>query len=148
MLESSLMVKENLQRFIEAQNELIYETAVAELKAGRKQTHWMWFIFPQLIGLGQSDMSKYYGIQSLLEAEEYWNHPLLGTRLRECISIVNSLDKSAEAIFGEIDAQKFRSCLTLFLQINPIDDKSSLQKALQRFYGGQMDSMTLVLLAS
>lgn len=138
----------DLKRFIDAQDGQTYIRIIKEITLGEKQTHWMWFIFPQLIGLGQSDMSKYYGIHSLLEAEEYWNHPLLGARLRECISIVNSLDKSAEAIFGEIDAQKFRSCLTLFLQINPIDDKSSLQKALQRFYGGQMDPMTLVLLAS
>lgn len=146
MVKANLMVEDKLRRFINAQEGLIYMAVKEELSNGKKQTHWMWFIFPQLNGLGNSSIAKYYGIESLAEARAYWDHPLLGARLKECISIVNGLSSSAEDIFGSIDAQKFRSCLTLFLQINTISDKSLLQKALNHFYGGQLDQKTLTLL--
>lgn len=139
-------IDKKLQRFIDAQDEMTYKRALEELLSGKKKTHWMWFIFPQITGLGQSELAKYFGIESLQEAEEYWNHPLLGARLRECISIVNNLNVPAEKIFGEVDAQKFCSCITLFLQIDSDIDKSQLGEALHQFYGGQLDQKTLTLL--
>lgn len=146
MTKINLMFEKKQQRFIEAQGSLTYKTVKEELSSGKKQTHWMWFIFPQLIGLGRSQLAKYYGIESLLEAQAYWDHPLLGTRLRECISIVSNLSCGAEEIFGEIDAIKFQSCLTLFLQINASNNESLLQATLDHFYHGKLDQRTLDLL--
>ena len=146
MNKINLMFEKKQQRFIEAQGSLTYKTVKEELSSGKKQTHWMWFIFPQLIGLGRSQLAKYYGIESLLEAQAYWDHPLLGTKLRECISIVNDLSFGAEEIFGEIDAIKFQSCLTLFLQINANNNESLLQATLDHFYYGKLDQRTLDLL--
>src|SRR5437879_6461964 len=104
----------NLQRFVDAQQE-VYAGVVSELKQGRKYGHWIWFIFPQLKGLGYSANSEFFGIASLREARAYLQHPVLGVRLGECTQLVNAVEgRSAKDIFGEIDAMKFRSCMTLF----------------------------------
>src|SRR6185369_14652975 len=110
----------NLQRFVEAQ-EGIFDTALAELKAGRKRSHWMWFIFPQLAELGRSQTAKFYGIVSLEEARAFLEHPLLGDRLRQIIEAVLpwATQRTAEEIFGPVDTLKFRSSLTLFDRVQP-----------------------------
>ena len=104
----------NLQRFVEAQDP-VYADVLAELKVGRKATHWMWFVFPQLAGLGQSRMSVFYSIASQAEADAYLAHPVLGPRLRECTKLVIEADAARlEDIFGTVDSAKFRSCMSLF----------------------------------
>ena len=106
----------NLQRFVDAQAP-VYQTVLRELRNGRKTTHWIWFIFPQSAGLGHSAMSKRYAIGSHDEARAYLAHPVLGPRLRECVALVRAHEAqgaSLEAIFGELDAKKFRSCVELF----------------------------------
>ena len=106
----------DLRRFVEAQDP-VFEQVCSELRAGRKQSHWMWFVFPQLKGLGHSAMAHRYGIASLAEAEAYIKHPILGLRLRECTRLVNLVEgRSIEQIFGYPDDLKFRSCMTLFVQ--------------------------------
>lgn len=136
----------DLKRFLEAQRET-YECALAELRAGRKETHWSWYIFPQVLGLGSSAMSTRYAISSLAEARAYLEHPVLGARLRECITALNAHSGlSAERILGEVDAQKLRSCLTLFGQA---DSKGPLfGEALTRYFAGREDAATLAILAS
>ncbi|MBU3558734.1 DUF1810 domain-containing protein [Polynucleobacter sp. Nonnen-W13] len=104
-----------LDHFIEAQNP-IYDQVLEELRNGYKKTHWMWFIFPQLKGLGTSPISIRYAIQDELQANEYWNHPILGNRLRECFNLVEQSGKAPELIFSPIDALKYRSCKALFSQ--------------------------------
>lgn len=104
-----------LDHFLEAQNP-IYEQVLSELRNGHKQTHWMWFIFPQLKGLGTSHVSIKYAIQDLEHAKAYWNHPILGKRLRECFALVESSGKAPEQIFSPIDTLKYRSCRDLFSQ--------------------------------
>lgn len=134
-----------LQRFIEAQNSR-YETVVSELTNGRKQSHWMWFIFPQIAGLGQSELAKKYAISSIDEARAYLAQPLLGSRLREATTIVNQLsDLTALEIFGNIDALKFHSSMTLFYQAGN-DDTFLL--ALKKYFKGQLDIKTLEILQS
>src|SRR5215467_5629624 len=104
----------NLKRFVAAQDP-VFEQVRGELRAGRKRSHWMWFIFPQIRGLGQSSTALHFGISSLQEARAYLRHPLLGSRLRECTALVNALqDRSIEEVFGYPDHLKFRSCMTLF----------------------------------
>ena len=134
----------NLQRFLDAQDG-VFETAVAELRAGSKQSHWMWFIFPQLAGLGRSPTAQYYGIASLDEARAYLGHPLLGARLRECVEALLPWAgrRSPEHILGSIDALKLRSSLTLFDQVEPSDP---FNRALAAFFAGQSDERTLALL--
>ena len=104
-----------LNHFLEAQNP-IYDQVPEELRGGHKTTHWMWFIFPQLKGLGTSPMSVRYAIQDLSHARAYWDHPILGTRLRECFALVESSAKTPEQIFSPVDAMKYRSCRDLFKQ--------------------------------
>jgi uncharacterized protein (DUF1810 family) len=134
----------NLQRFLDAQAPL-YDTALAELRAGEKRSHWMWFIFPQLRGLGSSRNAEFYGIASLAEARAYLAHPLLGERLRECVRATLAVrGASAEEIFGFVDAVKFRSCLTLFQHADATQPLFS--KALDQYFGGARDSRTLGLL--
>ena len=135
----------SLQRFIDAQEEPLFGWVIQELTAGQKRGHWMWFIFPQAFGLGESHNSKLYGIRSLKEAKEYWQHPILGERLRRCIQLVIDSEKSGLQIFGKaIDEMKFQSCLTLFLQI---DRKSHLlQNALNQFFAGQLDKKTMKII--
>jgi uncharacterized protein (DUF1810 family) len=134
----------NLQRFIDAQDGVI-ETALAELRSGRKRSHWMWFIFPQLAGLGRSPTAQYYGIASLDEARAYLDHPLLGSRLREAVGAVlaSAGRRSAEQIFGPVDAMKLRSSLTLFDLIEP---GGVFAEALAGFHDGARDERTLALL--
>src|SRR5262245_48041117 len=112
----------NLERFVAAQSGT-YEWALAELRQGNKTTHWMWFVFPQVTGLGLSDMAQRYGIGSLDEARAYLHHPLLGARLRTCAAVVAATTgRTAEQIFGGIDAVKLRSSMTLFMRAAPDDD--------------------------
>jgi uncharacterized protein (DUF1810 family) len=134
----------SLQRFINAQ-EGVFETAIAELRAGSKQSHWMWFVFPQLASLGRSPTAQYYGIASLDEARAYLNHPILGSRLREAIEAILpwARRRAAEQILGPIDALKLRSSLTLFDRIEP---GSLFDRALQGFYAGERDEHSLALL--
>jgi len=134
----------DLDRFVTAQSR-DYARALAELRAGRKQSHWMWYVLPQLRGLGHSHMAHTYGVAGREEAAAYLAHPILGPRLLECVqAVLQHTDLSAEEIFGGIDATKFRSCLTLFAAVAP--DERCFQEALSRFYEGQPDDMTLALL--
>lgn len=134
----------DLGRFIEAQAK-DYQRALAELRAGRKQTHWMWYVLPQLRGLGSSSMARFYGLGSAREAEAYLAHPVLGPRLRECVAAMNALDgKSAVQVLGEIDAAKFRSCVTLFRAVDPED--TAWSAALDTYFAGIPDERTLAML--
>ena len=134
----------DLQRFVDAQAD-VYEDVHDELHAGRKTSHWMWFVFPQLRGLGHSPMAQHYGIASLDEARAYLAHPLLGERLRECTRLVLGVDcRNARAIFGSPDDFKFRSCMTLFGFAAP--DEDVFAQALDRHFGGEPDPRTLELL--
>ena len=135
-----------LERFIEAQAP-IYAQALGELRAGQKQSHWMWFIFPQIAGLGQSPMSRAYAIQSLDEARAYLANPVLGSRLRECCqALMNLRNKSAQDIFGSIDAMKLRSCLTLFAEADPED--VLFYNLLEKYFDGDADEPTLDILSN
>lgn len=135
-----------LERFIGPQAET-FEAALAELRRGRKQSHWMWFIFPQLRGLGHSATSEFYGIASLDEARRYLAHPILGPRLRECAAAVNeSGTTTLSAIFGSPDDLKFRSSMTLFALADG-DRQNIFARALERWCGGAQDERTLALLA-
>ncbi|WP_343694869.1 DUF1810 domain-containing protein [Flavobacterium sp.] len=134
----------DLTRFLDAQNKL-YLTAYSELKKGKKETHWMWFIFPQIQGLGKSDIAKYYAIADLDEAQAYLNHPILSKHLVEIAQLLLNFKKkkSIEDILGELDARKLRSSLSLFSQVenaNPI-----FQELLDTFYSGDLDQATLTI---
>jgi uncharacterized protein (DUF1810 family) len=132
----------DLERFVAAQNP-VYATVAAELRAGRKQSHWMWFVFPQLAGLGSSGMAQRYAISSLEEARAYLAHTVLGQRLRECTALVLAVkDKNAEDIFGYPDNLKFHSCMTLFVHAAPEDTETEFHNALERFFDGQQDAQT------
>lgn len=134
----------NLQRFIDAQNEE-FESVLIELREGAKRGHWIWYIFPQLAGLGRSWNSDFYGISSRAEAEAYLKHPILGQRLSDCTAVVNSLDGcSIEAIFGGIDSVKFRSSMTLFSVVDP--DMRLFEQALEKYFSGKADPLTLDIL--
>lgn len=132
-----------LARFVAAQA-TSYDQALAEIRAGRKVSHWMWFIFPQLSGLGMSAMSRRYAISGLAEARAYLAHPLLGGRILECTHTLNGLNASAQAIFGPVDALKLHSSLTLFDAAG--DRHDPFAPCLARYYGGQPDAATLRLL--
>jgi len=134
----------NLQRFIDAQDG-VFETALAELQAGAKRSHWMWFVFPQLAGLGRSPTAQFYAIASFDEARAYLEHPLLGPRLRQCVEALlpHAGKRTAEQILGPIDALKLKSSLTLFGQIEP---NALFDRALLNFFGGWRDELTLALL--
>ncbi|WBH18244.1 DUF1810 domain-containing protein [Sphingomonas radiodurans] len=133
----------DLERFVIAQQG-IYPAALAELKAGRKTTHWMWFVFPQLRGLGRSATALQYGIASLAEARAYLDHPLLGARLHEAVGALVTVRGSAEAILGIVDAMKLRSMLTLFAVA--ASDPAPFDAALERFFGGDRDPATIAIL--
>ncbi len=134
-----------LNRFLMAQEDS-YHLALSELRSGMKQSHWSWYILPQVRGLGSSPMSVRYGIQSLAEASAYLDHPVLGPRLRECVSAINKhKNVSADQILGDIDAQKFQSCLTLFAQVS--GSGSIFREALNQYFSGRPDAATLALLA-
>lgn len=133
-----------LQRFVDAQAGA-YETALAELKRGRKTSHWIWFIFPQIAGLGFSPTSQFYAIGSLEEARAFLSHPLLGPRLKACIeAVMVHSGRSAREIFGSPDDLKFRSSLTLFAEAAP--EELLFREALAAFFGGEADPMTMELL--
>jgi uncharacterized protein (DUF1810 family) len=135
-----------LARFLEAQAR-VYPQVRAELTAGRKHSHWMWFIFPQLAGLGTSATARHYALGSLGEARAYLAHPVLGARLRECTSLVLAVERRSTAqIFGHPDDLKFRSCLTLFRAAAP--GERLFDDALARFFSGEPDPLTLKLLTS
>jgi uncharacterized protein (DUF1810 family) len=137
-----------LQRFVVAQEDAaIYARALEELRAERKRGHWIWFVFPQIAGLGQSPMSQAYAIRSLDEARAYLEHPLLGPRLRECCEALLAADPSATAtsILGGIDAIKVRSSITLFLRADP--SEQLFNAVLTRFYAGEPDPATDRLLS-
>ena len=130
----------DLERFVEAQRG-VYDGVLAELRCGQKTGHWIWFIFPQVAGLGRSELSRYYAISSLDEARAYLAHPVLGPRLRECAGIVLATDgRTAEEILGAVDAMKLRSSMTLFLRAAP--DEAVFLLVLERFYGGVPDRAT------
>ena len=131
----------NLQRFIAAQDQ-IHDRVVSELRGGRKRSHWMWFIFPQIRGLGQSSISVMYSISSLDEAGAYLAHPVLGPRLRECTRLVNEINgRSVEEIFGYPDDLKFHSSMTLFARAAP--DEAVFSEALKKYFRGELDQLTI-----
>ena len=133
-----------LDRFIDAQDG-VYGRVLDELGRGAKQSHWMWFVFPQIAGLGSSPMAQRFAIASLDEARAYLAHPLLGARLLECTGLANHVqDRTAHAIFGSPDDLKFRSSMTLFDRAAP--RQAPFRDALARYYGGRPDGRTLALL--
>jgi len=140
----------DLGRFLEAQDaregaETVYERALAELTAGTKRSHWMWFVFPQLAGLGSSAMARSYAIGSRTEARAYLDHPVLGPRLAACVAAVLAVEgRSAHAIFGSPDDLKFRSSLTLFA--HAAEDPAEFRSALEKYYGGAEDPASLRIL--
>ena len=134
----------SLNRFIEAQ-ERAYLVALDEVKCGMKRSHWMWFIFPQLRGLGKSSMAYTYGIAGLDEARAYLAHPILSARLIEiCEALLEQKTKKSKDIFGYVDAMKLRSSMTLFILVS--EDDSVFHKVLNQFYNGQMDERTIELI--
>ncbi len=135
----------DLERFVDAQRP-VYERALGELRAERKTTHWMWFVFPQLRGLGRSAMARRFGVISRAEAAAYLAHPILGVRLRACVERVLGVDDlSAHEIFGSPDDLKLRSCLTLFREVDA--PNGVFARALDKYFGGEPDAATLELLA-
>jgi uncharacterized protein (DUF1810 family) len=131
----------NLQRFIDAQHP-IYGQVRDELQGGQKESHWMWFIFPQIFGLGTSPTAQKYAITGIDEAKAYLNHPLLGFRLRECTQLVNAVNgRSIEDIFGYPDNRKFQSSVTLFAHVSPGD--KMFTAALTKYFHGELDRKTL-----
>jgi len=131
----------DLQRFVDAQNS-IYDEVCAELRDGRKRGHWIWFVFPQLRGLGSSHMATVFGISSRQEAVAYLDHPVLGPRLRECTRLVNLVQgRAIGQIFGYPDDLKFRSSMTLFASVS--SDSQVFEDALQKYFGGESDPLTL-----
>lgn len=133
----------HLTRFVDAQRG-VHDQALAELRRGRKASHWMWFVFPQIAGLGSSPTARFYAIGSAAEARAYLAHPLLGARLREATATAVAAAGSAEQVFGGIDAVKLRSSLTLFAAVS--DDPAPFQAGLDRFFGGEPDPATLARL--
>jgi uncharacterized protein (DUF1810 family) len=134
----------NLQRFVAAQQE-DYEDVCAELRTGRKRTHWMWYVFPQIKGLGRSPTADWFAITSLDEARAYLQHPILGPRLRECTQLVNLVEgRSLHEIFGSPDDLKFRSSMTLFALATP--ENREFLEALRKYSAGEYDPSTLKLL--
>ncbi|MCV7343030.1 DUF1810 domain-containing protein [Mycolicibacterium rhodesiae] len=133
-----------LQRFVDAQDR-VYDQVLAELRAGAKRSHWIWFIFPQLAALGSSSTAKRFGINSLAEAQAYLAHPVLGPRLHECARLAVAIEgRSIEDIFGWPDNLKVRSSMTLFAHAT--DDNADFVAVLDAFYGGERDDRTLELL--
>jgi uncharacterized protein (DUF1810 family) len=136
----------DLQRFVDAQDDLrTYETALAELRAGRKRSHWMWFVLPQLAGLGMSSTAQRFGIRGLAEARAYLAHPVLGARLRDCARALADLDTGDPvAVLGPVDALKLRSSMTLFARAEP--GEPVFRQVLEQYYDGAEDPATVSLL--
>jgi uncharacterized protein (DUF1810 family) len=143
VIKNKLVNENSLERFVLAQEEC-YEDVLSELREGRKRTHWMWFIFPQLKGLGQSEYSEYFGLTGQDEARRYWNHPVLGSRYRECMELLLKADVSVDQILGKIDEMKLQSSLTLFDFSVPNSDL--LKKSLKLFFDEAKDNLTIHLL--
>ena len=138
------LTTQGLQRFVQAQD-LVYESVCNELSLGEKTSHWMWFVFPQLKGLGRSPIAKHYGLESATEAQEFWSHPILGPRLKECTQFVLAQpNTTARDIFGSTDDVKFKSCMTLFARVVP--GEPCFKEALTRFFNGKPDESTLQML--
>ena len=141
------MIKEdpfNLNRFISAQEE-VYDSILAEIKSGRKRTHWMWYIFPQIDGLGRSTTARYYSIKSMEEARQYFNHSILGARLKECTEEVLAINgRMVSEIFGSPDDLKLKSSMTLFASVAP--SISLFGNVLDKYFQGERDERTLGLL--
>ena len=138
-------MEKDLNRFVEAQ-ENDYEVALAEIKSGRKRSHWMWYIFPQLKGLGYSDTSKYYAISDSDEAKDFLYHPILGERLREISAAILQLEQNdANEVMGSPDDLKLKSSMTLFAEIDETED-SVFEKVLEKFFKGHSDNKTINLL--
>jgi uncharacterized protein (DUF1810 family) len=136
----------DLIRFVEAQDD-VYERALAELKQGLKESHWMWFIFPQIEGLGRSSTAHFYGIKCVNEAKAYLEHPLLGQRLIECSdALLQHKGKSASDIFGFPDDLKLKSSMTLFARISKSESESVFSRVLGQYFAGQSDQQTVALL--
>ena len=134
----------SLDRFVKAQ-ERMYQVALKEIREGKKRSHWMWYIFPQLRGLGTSSMAHTYGISGLDEAKAYLEHPWLSGRLYElCVSLLQHKDKSAYDIFGDIDEMKLKSSMTLFALTS--EDYTIFDQVLEQFFGGEMDEVTVSLI--
>jgi uncharacterized protein (DUF1810 family) len=134
----------NLQRFVDAQAP-VYEQVLRELRAGRKASHWMWFIFPQIAGLGHSPMAQRFAISGRAEAESYLQHAVLGPRLTECTRLVNQqAGRAIEDTLGDIDGLKFRSSMTLFAKV--AKDNAIFVEAIQKYYGGNFDELTMAKL--
>ena len=131
-----------LQRFVDAQDrDGTYDQAMRELRAGRKHSHWMWFVFPQIAGLGNSPMAQHYAISGLAEAQAYLAHPVLGRRLLQCARTLTELDTAdPEQVFGPVDAQKMHSSMTLFAAAAP--DEPVVTKVLDRYFDGDLDTGT------
>lgn len=147
------MTDNELNRFLQAQDRpgfggmTVYERALQELKNGKKRTHWMWFILPQLRGLGRSQTAFFYGISDIQEAREYLAHPILGQRLRDCCqALLTHKDKTAVEVLGDIDGHKLRSCATLFACLS--EENSVFHRILEQFYGGSSDPKTKRMLLS
>ncbi len=140
------MTGPSLERFVLAQDDRgIFAQALAELHAGRKTSHWMWFVFPQVEGLGRSATARHYALSGLEEARDYLGHPVLGPRLRQCCEAVLAIeDASAEQVLGPVDAMKFRSSMTLFARTAP--DEPVFNEVLEKFFGGRADARTDELL--
>jgi uncharacterized protein (DUF1810 family) len=146
MQDGSTAEPDDLRRFVDAQ-EGTYDEALAELRRGRKTGHWIWFVFPQIAGLGMSEMSRYYAIRSLDEARRYLQHPVLGPRLHACAQTLLDIDAgSAEAVLGSIDAIKVRSSMTLFHRADPAE--RVFVDVLDRYYDGREDPATNALLGT
>ena len=137
----------DLTRFVQAQQP-VWNTVCAELQAGRKQTHWMWFVFPQLAVLGRSSMARHYGLSGADEARAYLAHPVLGPRLKSACTTLLALDpaRSADEIFGAVDAMKLRSCLSLFIQAGS-GDSTVFEQCLARYFDARPDPLTLAQLS-
>jgi uncharacterized protein (DUF1810 family) len=131
----------NLQRFLDAQTP-VYHRVVAELRSGQKQSHWMWFIFPQIQGLGRSATAQRFAISGCREAQAYWQHPVLGARFRECTQLVNAIEnRTVSEIFPFPDDLKFHSSITLFAQV--VSDNPLFLDTLKKYFAGQLDRLTL-----
>jgi uncharacterized protein (DUF1810 family) len=138
----------DLERFVSAQA-AVYPRVVEELQAGEKRSHWIWFIFPQMKGLGHSSQSEFYGIGSLDEAEAYLRHPVLGTRLRQCARLVTQVEgRAISRILGYPDDLKFRSSMTLFARAAEVAglDAADFNEALKKYFGGEGDALTIEML--
>ena len=132
----------SIERFVLAQEDS-YENALSEIKQGRKRTHWIWYIFPQLRGIGKSRLSYHYGIQNIAEAKSYYAHPILGKRLLEATQLLLQQDKDLVEIFGQLDAMKVKSCMTLFYHTTRDE---VFMKVIDRFFSGDEDDLTLTFL--